>query len=133
MAHTLTQKSPAPQRAAAIAGDPIELSVTELIDKGRQRGFLTWEELNDSLPDEAVHPDKLEAILHRLEELGIDMLDEAEARKLSFNDDAATTRKKDFNPNAEVAVEEEFPVEAPSRRVDDPVRMYLTQMGEIPL
>ena len=133
MTDTMTRKAPAPGQPLVAGADPIELTVTELIDKGRQRGYLTWEELNDALPDDAVHPDKLEAILHRLDELGIDMLDEAEARKLSFGDDAAAGRKKDFNPNTVVAVEEEFPVEAPSRRIDDPVRMYLTQMGEIPL
>jgi len=111
--------------------DPIELSVNELIEKGRQRGYLTWEELNDTLPDEAVLPDRLEAVLLRLEERGIEMVDEADTRKPSFDDDPK--RKKDFNPAKAVAVEEEFPVESPSRRIDDPVRMYLTQMGEIPL
>jgi len=112
--------------------DPIESGVRELIEKGRQRGFLTWEELNDALPDEAVLPDRLEAILHRLDESGIDMVDEAEARKAPVVEDSAAN-KKDFNPNTAVAVEEEAPIEAPSRRIDDPVRMYLTQMGEIPL
>jgi RNA polymerase primary sigma factor len=111
--------------------DPIELSVSELIEKGRQRGYLTWEELNDTLPDEAVLPDRLEAVLLRLEERGIEMVDEADTRKPSFDDDP--NRKKDFNPDNAVPVEEDFPVEAPSRRIDDPVRMYLTQMGEIPL
>ncbi|MCZ6816493.1 MAG: RNA polymerase sigma factor RpoD [Planctomycetota bacterium] len=137
MANTMT-KSPAvrnPQRPAdSTSTDAIEISVGELIDKGKLRGYLTWEEMNESLPDDAVHPDKLESILHRLEELGIDMIDEAEAqKKISFGDDAPVGRTKDFNPNAVQVVEEEFPVESPSRRIDDPVRMYLTQMGEIPL
>ncbi|MBN2563785.1 MAG: RNA polymerase sigma factor RpoD [Phycisphaerae bacterium] len=112
--------------------DPVELSINELIAKGHQRGYLTWEEMNDTLPDEAVLPDRLEAILQRLDELGIDMVDEAEAQKLSFGDDSGTAKKK-FSSAEAVATEEEFPVEAPSRRIDDPVRMYLTQMGEIPL
>ncbi|MFQ5424665.1 MAG: RNA polymerase sigma factor RpoD [Phycisphaerae bacterium] len=133
MTDTITKCAPARPKVTASV-DPIELSVTELIDKGRQRGYLTWEEMNETLPDDAVHPDKLESILHRLDELGIDMLDEAEVeKKLSFGDDTTAGRKKDFNPNTVVATEEEFPVEAPSRRIDDPVRMYLTQMGEIPL
>ncbi|MFQ5430125.1 MAG: RNA polymerase sigma factor RpoD [Phycisphaerae bacterium] len=115
------------------AADPVELSLSELIEKGKQHGYLTWEELNDALPDEAVLPDRLEALLLRLDEVGIDMIDEAEARKIAFTDDNVAATKKDFNPNAAVSVEEDFPVEAPSRRIDDPVRMYLTQMGEIPL
>lgn len=134
MTRVMSKQTPvATRKRVEEATDPVELSVSELIEKGKQRGFLTWEELNEALPDEAVLPDRLEAILLRLDELGIDMIDEAEAQKIAFNDDTAAGAKKDFNPNAAVSVEEEFPVEAPSRRIDDPVRMYLTQMGEIPL
>src|SRR5262249_15393033 len=120
------------QREEAL--DPVDLSITELIEKGKQRGCLTWEELNDALPDDAIMPDRLESILQKLEELGIDMVDEAEAQKLSFGDDnAPAAPKPDLDPAEPPAVDDEFPVEAPSRRIDDPVRMYLTQMGEIPL
>jgi RNA polymerase primary sigma factor len=123
-----------PPRKTAKPTDPIEAGISDLIAKGRQQGFLTWEELNDALPDEAIIPDRLEGILLRLEESGIDMVDEADARKLSFGEEAAAAGKKGFaGDTAVVAVEDEFPVEAPSRRIDDPVRMYLTQMGEIPL
>ncbi len=128
-----TPVQPIAPRTIEENADPIELSVSELIAKGRTRGYLTWEEMNDALPDEAVLPDRLESILLRLEEHGIDMVDEAEAQKLSFGEEAPGSKKKQFNPNAAVATEEEFPIEAPSRRIDDPVRMYLTQMGEIPL
>ncbi|MEE8385817.1 MAG: RNA polymerase sigma factor region1.1 domain-containing protein, partial [Dehalococcoidia bacterium] len=119
-------------RAVEIA-DPVELSVNELIAKGQERGYLTWEEMNDALPDEAILPDRLEAILLRLEELGIDMVDEAEAHKPPLVEEAAGAAKKRFPTEDAVATEEAFPIEAPSRRIDDPVRMYLTQMGEIPL
>jgi len=120
---------------APAATDPVEVSVGELMEKGRKRGYLTWEELNEALPDEAVLPDRLESILQRLEEMAIDVIDEAEAEKMAFIDDAsgATKKKKAYEPDEVVPAEEEFPVEAPSRRIDDPVRMYLTQMGEIPL
>jgi len=122
----------APPRDEEVA-DPVALSVSELIEKGKERGFLTWEELNDALPDDAVLPDRLEGILQRLDELGIDMIDEAEAQKISFGEESPAKKKKDFNPQEAVPAEDDFPVEAPSRRIDDPVRMYLTQMGEIPL
>ena len=125
-----TQTSTAPTSRTV---DRFELSVSEMIEKGKTRGYLTWEELNEALPDEAILPDRLEAILQKLEELGIDMVDEAEATKLAaFGEDAAAV-KKPFAQAEPVPAEDEFPVEAPSRRIDDPVRMYLTQMGEIPL
>ena len=57
--------------------DPIEQSVTELIEIGKRRKYLTWEELNEALPDEAVSPDKLESVLNRIEHNGIQMIDDA--------------------------------------------------------
>jgi|CXWL01.1.fsa_nt_gi RNA polymerase primary sigma factor len=116
--------------------DPIELSVQELIEKGKRRSYLTWEELNEALPDEAVLPDRLESILQKMEELGIDMVDEAEAQKLAFAQQEEAGPRKEKRPleaTETAPADDDFPVEAPSRRIDDPVRMYLTQMGEIPL
>jgi len=136
MAEVSTKQNPVDTMLPAPAAtDPVEVSVAELMEKGRKRGYLTWEELNEALPDEAVLPDRLESILQRLEEMAIDVIDEAEAEKMAFIDDAstATKKKKAYEPDEVVPAEEEFPVEAPSRRIDDPVRMYLTQMGEIPL
>ena len=46
-------------------------SVKRLIAKGKERGYLTYEEMNDDLPDEAVSPDQLDSLLMRLDELGI--------------------------------------------------------------
>ncbi len=131
-------ETPAPVQAPVArerkSTDPIDMSVTDLIEKGRTRGYLTWEELNESLPDEAIHPDRLEIILIKIDELGIEMVDEADAQKPTFTDDSASpATKPQFNPTEALPAEEEFPIEAPSRRIDDPVRMYLTQMGEIPL
>jgi RNA polymerase primary sigma factor len=104
------------------------------MEKGRQRGFLTWDELNEVLPEEAILPDRLETVLQRVEELGIEIVDEAEAQKPAFGgDEGPVQAKPDFEPAEPIAAEDEFPIESPSRRIDDPVRMYLTQMGEIPL
>ncbi|MFQ6048612.1 MAG: sigma-70 family RNA polymerase sigma factor, partial [Phycisphaerae bacterium] len=112
--------------------DPVDVAVRELIERGKERGWLTWEEMNELLPDEAICPDKLEAILVELEENGIEMVDEAEADKLSFREDRP--RQPEPEPGNEgLLSEEELVEEAGARRIDDPVRMYLTQMGEIPL
>jgi len=138
--------------------DPVEAALGLLIDSGRQRGYVTWEQMNEILPDEAVSPDKLEYIMLRLDEERIETLDEADAdvrrgenapavstpaaREADSTDaspappDAAATSE---SPEGADAVEAEIgdiaalAAEPGSRRVDDPVRMYLTQMGEIPL
>ncbi len=111
--------------------DPIEQCVNELIERGKRRRYLTWEELNESLPDEAISPEKLESVLNRIEQNDIRMIDEIEADKLR---DAE--RKRVGGLEAADTLDEVTDADltdTAARRVDDPVRMYLTQMGEIPL
>jgi len=105
--------------------DQLDASVKKLIAKGKQQGYLTYEEMNDDLPDETVSPDKLDALLMSLDELGIELIDESDAPRETYSDAEGPHRD---GPKADV--EESF---EESRRIDDPVRMYLTQMGEIPL
>jgi len=104
-------------------------SVKKLIAKGKERGYLTYEEMNADLPEDAVSPEGLDSLLMTLDELGIELLDEAEVKKREeFASDSEEskddTEKDKKKPAPEIEVE---------RRIDDPVRMYLTQMGEIPL
>jgi RNA polymerase primary sigma factor len=118
--------------------DPVELAIGELIVLGKTRGYLTWEELNEKLPDEAISPDKLELVMIRLEEKGIETVDEAEADRLGFGDsDPAPPSGKNRTKRADEPISDadlrRSIEEVVSRRIDDPVRMYLTQMGEIPL
>lgn len=116
--------------------DPIELSVTQLIEQGKTRGYLTWEELNETLPDEAVSPEKLESVLNRIENSGIQMIDEIEAEKLRLTGKRPAKPASDDRAEeeeVEVIVTADLAADATNRRIDDPVRMYLTQMGEIPL
>jgi len=92
-----------------------------LIEKGQEDGFLTYEELNEALPDDSVSPDRIDQILMILDEIGVEIIDEAEAEE----------RSKKAKTEAEE--EENEPSDETTEHVDDPVRMYLTQMGEIPL
>ena len=125
-----------PVAKAPVTGDPVEVAVNDLIQRGKSRGWLTWEELNETLPDEAISPDRLEGILTQIEDNRIEMIDEAEADKVTaFAEDDASKLRRERNGEKdlrEVNLTEEL-AEATSRRIDDPVRMYLTQMGEIPL
>jgi len=109
--------------------DALSASVKKIIAKGKERGYLTYEEMNEDLPDEAVSPDKLDSLLMTLDELGIELLDESEVdRRETFADG----EDKDDNKKAASKPSQEE-LEAVTKRIDDPVRMYLTQMGEIPL
>ncbi len=115
------------------AVDPIEECVNQLIAGAKKRGYLTWEELNETLPDEAVSPEKLEAVLNRIEQNQIKMIDEIEAERLrEARNKSAAVRAVGAEPAMDEVTEADL-TEANVRRIDDPVRMYLTQMGEIPL
>ena len=121
--------------------------IKALVAKGRKRGFLTYEEMNSTLPDDAVSASRLERLLATLDEMGISLIDEndAEAREAvkadeDFEEDAVATLPEAEAPEeAEEAEEEDEFLEKDimegeaSRRIDDPIRMYLTQMGQIPL
>ncbi len=112
--------------------DPVAESVAALIAKGKARGYLTYEEMNEDLPNEAVEPDKLDSLLMTLDELGIVLMDEAEAGTTEkFADGTEPKQGRKGRRDRKSSLERE--IEAERTRIDDPVRMYLTQMGEIPL
>jgi len=97
-----------------------------LLDSGKRKGYLTFAQVNEFLPDDAVNPDKLDQLLQVLEEQGIELIEESEAEERESD-----TRRPEADTNGEPELA--FLDEDDGRRIDDPVRMYLTQMGEIPL
>jgi RNA polymerase primary sigma factor len=111
--------------------------IKALIEKGKKKGYLTYEEMNDELPDEAITPNRLDSLLMTLDEMGIQLVDEAEAEKkeeADFDEAEDTEAAVDQGEglDEDVLLEQQL-TESEGRRIDDPVRMYLTQMGEIPL
>ncbi len=100
----------------------LDESLNQLIDTGKTQGFLTFTQVNAYLPDEAANPEKLDNLVMCLEELGMEIITDKQA---GF---APPPSKKPRARKSKALSEEES-----SRRIDDPVRMYLTQMGEIPL
>jgi RNA polymerase primary sigma factor len=99
-----------------------------LLEQGKDKGYLTYSQVNDYLPDDAVNPEKLDQLLLVLEEQGIELIDESEAEEREAGP-AAPGSRDDENRDLDLS----FMEDEDSRRIDDPVRMYLTQMGEIPL
>lgn len=101
----------------------VDSDLKAVLETGKQKGFLTYDEFNDLLPDE--DPEKLDNILMTLDEHGIELIDE-DAPDISLDRDLI--REGDEEIDEEMIIEDTY-----SERIDDPVRMYLTQMGEIPL
>ncbi|HTQ38310.1 MAG TPA: sigma-70 family RNA polymerase sigma factor [Pirellulales bacterium] len=100
--------------------------LNELVAKGKTQGYLTYDQVNAYLPDEAVNPEKLDNLLMALDEAGIELL----------NDPPAGSTPPDGQAGPAQPAEEETlaaPAEGLPKLSDDPVRMYLSQMAVIPL
>jgi RNA polymerase primary sigma factor len=105
--------------------EKIEDGLKALLDMGKEKGYLTFTQVNDHLPDDDANPEKIDHLLVLLEEHGIELIDEGEAEER----DGAEALDEEARNELDLS----FMDEEDSRRIDDPVRMYLTQMGEIPL
>jgi RNA polymerase primary sigma factor len=107
--------------------DKIDEGLKALLESGKDKGYLTYDQVNDHLPDDDTNPEKIDQILILLEEQGIELIEESEAEEREGGGGPV------LDDEARAELDLNFLEEEESRRIDDPVRMYLTQMGEIPL
>ncbi len=103
----------------------VDENLNDLIVQGLKQGHLTFSQVYQYLPNEAVNPEKLDNLLLSLEELGLEIVPGDD-----FVPEITTKRKTKSKPIAGLDFEA---AEGSRRQIEDPVRMYLTQMGEIPL
>jgi RNA polymerase primary sigma factor len=104
-----------------------------LIKLGKDRGFLTYSEINDHLPDDLVDAEQIEAIISTFGDMGIRVYDQApDQEQLVLNPDqpAATQTDDDVEEQAEAALST---VDSEFGRTTDPVRMYMREMGSVEL
>src|SRR5580692_9907174 len=81
--------------------EEVDLRVQALLDLGTSRGYLTYDELNERLPDEVVSPDKLDSLLMMIDEMGIRLIDEmdvAEFHKPAKSKPAAAVKPAPVAP-----------------------------------
>jgi len=113
--------------------DKIDDTIKALVDEGRRRGFLTYAEMNRMLEDQFVPPERMDQIFIVLEDHGIDVLDDdMDVPETLTAGRAAAAIEAAARPVAAIRTEAHKSSVLPEK-IDDPVRMYLTQMGEIPL
>ena len=101
----------------------VQARIRELIKLAKEQGYLTFDDLNEALPEGVTDADELDLILTRLRRLEIDIIEASEV-------DRYRDGKKDVDEEEE---EEEGRAAPKVDILDDPVRMYLKQMGQVPL
>ena len=115
----------------------VEQQIKALIEKGKKKGYLTYEEMNQDLSEDLVSPTRLDRLLSTLDEIGIHIIDEADVEKeeedFEETEDEQDDEIKDDQLKEDELLEKQLIGAEAGRRIDDPIRTYLTQMGEIPL
>jgi RNA polymerase primary sigma factor len=109
-----------------------KMRLKALIKLGKERGYLTYAEINDHLPDDVVDAESIEAIISTFSEMSIQVFDEAPAAEdLLMTDNAvAAADDEEVEAQAEQALST---VDSEFGRTTDPVRMYMREMGSVEL
>src|SRR5262249_18525254 len=102
------------------AASEIQARLRELIKLAKEQGYLTFDDLNEALPEGITDANELDAILTRLRRMEIDVIEASDV-------DRHKEGKKDLDEEEEEKPETKLDI------LDDPVRMYLKQMGQVPL
>jgi len=89
--------------------------VKELLSLAQEQGYLTYGDINEVLPEEIITPEDLEEVYNRLRNLDVEIVDQAEVERIKKND------KNEEEDAGRLDI------------LDDPVRMYMKQMGKVPL
>src|SRR5688500_6264164 len=107
------------------------LRLKNLIVLGKERGYLTYAEVNDHLPDDMLDAEQIENIIGMINDMGINVYDEApDAETLLMSDATPTVADEDVVEQAEAALST---VDSESGRTTDLVRMYMREMGSVEL
>ena len=117
------------QANASVLTPKQEEEIEKIIDRFRETGLLSYEELDQQLPADVQTPDLIDHILTKIEEQGIELGEEMEIRNKEVTRENGAEEGPPIVSDDEPIVDEE----AEGRELHDPVRMYLSQMGSIPL
>jgi RNA polymerase primary sigma factor len=107
--------------------DMSQAAVKKMIAEARERGYITYDQLNSVLPPEQVSSEQIEDVMSMLSEMGINVIEEEEGADESEGGAVATTGSG--SREVAVAATETEKLD----RTDDPVRMYLREMGSVEL
>jgi RNA polymerase primary sigma factor len=127
----------APEKDAAEAPSPLldlsDAAVKKMIKQAKKRGFVTFDQLNEVLPSDTTSPEQIEDIMSMLSDMGINVTEaddgDSEEEKQEEAEDDTDNELVEVTAKAVTEVKKSEPGE----RTDDPVRMYLREMGTVEL
>lgn len=110
---------------------PRRSEIDQLIDAGRERGHVTYDEIYDCLPEDATIQD-MESLLEELEQLDIEVYDEKDiVSRVARGDEEEL--EEEFDSAKPLDLDEFQDEDSDGSKIDDPVRLYLMEMGKVPL
>src|SRR6059036_4284494 len=117
---------------AQLDADARKRRLKTLIVLGKERGYLTYAEINDHLPDDILDAEQIEGIISMIGDMGIQVYDEApDAETLLMSEAAPTAAADDVDEEAAEAAASTLDSEF--GRTTDPVRMYMREIGSVEL
>ena len=138
------EKEEAPEKEAAEAPDtPLPLldlsdaAVKKLIRTAKKRGYVTHDQINSVLPSEEVNSEQIEDVLAMFSEMGVNVVETEEASEEGEEQREEADEEAESESGELVEVQQKVPAKSetkePTERTDDPVRMYLREMGSVEL
>ena len=127
MAAKDTDDNKSNDQEADISLDMSQAAVKKMIAEARERGYITYDQLNTVLPPDQVSSEQIEDVMSMLSEMGINIIEDDEVEE----EEQKSTAVVEVNANKEVALSSGASEKLD--RTDDPVRMYLREMGSVEL
>jgi len=107
--------------------DSVAQAIKKMVAKGKERGYVTYDEINAALPPEKVSSEQIEDTMTMLSELGVNVVDSEEAEETAAKTEAGAEGEEPESKSGGNLDDEDI------GRTDDPVRMYLREMGSVEL
>ena len=129
---TEDQETPASETSDSPVLDLLDAAVKRLIKTAKVRGYVTYDEINEVMPPDEVSPDQIEDIMTMFSDLGINVVDADEVEEAGRRADRRGGGRQVSIPAPSCQSSRSASTEV-GERTDDPVRMYLREMGSVEL
>ena len=136
-----------PRGRGAYLKEELPKEFNDLLETGKDKGYLTYDEINESLPDGLATPEELDELYQAMANLGIELIEDG--GKINVSEEGAGEQGKANKPNIPTGQDNMFNLDSDQKReetgfeidltpsaldrTNDPVRMYLKEMGNVPL